>query len=84
MSNPIWKYKSNIILGILVAIIPFLGLPSGLKTLLFVVLGLAIAVLSYAAERNAEDGSVENTSPEGSPEPVNNSEIMDYGATNEN
>lgn len=55
MNNPILKYKSNIVLGLLVAVLPFLGFPSEIKTTLFVIFGLLIMVFSYAAERNAED-----------------------------
>lgn len=83
MSNPIWKYKSNIILGILVAVIPFLGLPSVFKTFLFVILGLLIAVLSYAAERNIEEGIEGDTFKNINPEPANNSGVTDHGTTNE-
>ncbi|MEK7551794.1 MAG: hypothetical protein AAB534_00040 [Patescibacteria group bacterium] len=41
--------KNNfiIILGIIVAILPFLGFPQKFKTLLFVLFGLLISLLAY-------------------------------------
>ena len=39
--------KRIIALGVLVAIVPFLGFPSAWKNVIFATLGLAIAVLAY-------------------------------------
>jgi len=46
--------KNNfiIILGIIVAILPFLGFPQKLKTVLFVFFGLLISLLAYRIGRN--------------------------------
>lgn len=39
--------KKIIALGIVVALVPFLGFPSSWKSVIFAILGLAIAGLSY-------------------------------------
>jgi len=36
-----------VLLGVLVMVLPFLGLPGWMKTILFVVLGFVVAVVSY-------------------------------------
>jgi len=39
--------KTFIILGIIIAIVPFLGIPYSWKTFLFVVIGLGIAITAF-------------------------------------
>ena len=41
------KYSTIIGLGILVAIMPFLGFPLVVKDVFFVIIGLAVAVIAY-------------------------------------
>lgn len=41
------KYSAIIILGILVTVLPVLGFPAWMRTTLFVLSGLSIAVLGY-------------------------------------
>jgi hypothetical protein len=56
--------KKIIALGILTALVPFLGFPSSWKNVLFMVLGLAIAGLGYRLLmhlRDARSDTVENT-----------------------
>ena len=43
------KDTTTIVLGILIAIIPFLGIPGTWKTVLFIVLGLVIALIAFFA-----------------------------------
>jgi VIT1/CCC1 family predicted Fe2+/Mn2+ transporter len=57
MNKSIWKHKANTVLGLLVIILPFLGLPKEAKTVLFVVFGLLIFLFSFMAGRE-KSGSV--------------------------
>jgi hypothetical protein len=41
------KDRTIIVLGIIIALTPFLGFPSGFKTFLYVVFGLTISILTY-------------------------------------
>lgn len=41
------KHGAIILLGMLVAVLPFLGFPSWMRTILFVMSGLGIAILAY-------------------------------------
>jgi hypothetical protein len=41
------KDRTIIVLGIIIALTPFLGFPSGFKTFLYVVFGLTISFLTY-------------------------------------
>lgn len=41
------KHTAMAFLGILVAVLPILGFPSWVRTILFVISGLGIAVLAY-------------------------------------
>lgn len=47
------KHNLIIILGILTAIIPFLGIPNLWKTIFFVLAGLAITVSAFSLKRNS-------------------------------
>jgi hypothetical protein len=56
------KNWNNFFLGLAVAVLPFLGLPLGLKKIIFLVLGLLVAVFSLARLRRLPNG--EASSPE--------------------
>ncbi len=60
MSKEMWV----IVLGLLVVVLPHLGLPGAWKTILFVVLGVAIAALGFLLRGEAlsrGSGSVANS-----------------------
>lgn len=45
-----------LILGIVVAIVPFLGFPGSFETVIFVLSGLAIAILAFMLRRDMAQG----------------------------
>ncbi len=49
--NGMRRNRAITIFGIIVAVTPFLGFPSGFKNFLFVLFGLLISVLAYLALR---------------------------------
>ncbi|MEX0918553.1 MAG: hypothetical protein WDZ85_01130 [Candidatus Paceibacterota bacterium] len=53
MDNIIWRSRANVLLGLVVAALPFLGLPQNLKSFLFVALGLLIALFGFAKSHYA-------------------------------
>ena len=48
------KKRTIIILGVLVALLPFLGFPKGLRDMLLVLAGLAIAIIGFLLKRKIE------------------------------
>jgi hypothetical protein len=48
MENQQYKNWNNFFLGLVVVVVPWLGLPLGLKKIIFVILGLLIALFSLA------------------------------------
>ena len=56
---------ANCLLGLLVIILPFLGLPAGLKTALLVIFGLLIILFSLAETggSNSKHGQTEVIAP---------------------
>lgn len=48
MHNKIAKNWNNFFLGLLVAIVPFIGIPFSIKQIILLVLGLLIALFSLA------------------------------------
>ncbi len=50
---------SNALLGLLVIIVPFLGFPSGVKTIALVILGLLIIIFALASSNFGQHGSTE-------------------------
>lgn len=54
MSEPIWKYKANIILGLIIIIFPWLGVPIGFKHLMITILATLVVILSFVATRQEE------------------------------
>ena len=55
MKNIIWRSRASLLLGVIVALLPFLGFPQGFKDTLFVVLGLLIALFGFAKSHYAEN-----------------------------
>lgn len=53
MKNIIWRSRASMLLAIIVVILPFVGLPQSIKNILFVVLGLLIALFSFARSHYA-------------------------------
>lgn len=49
------KDLSIIILGLVVVITPFLGIPTSWKNVVFVVVGLTISVFAYLLQKNMND-----------------------------
>ena len=45
------KNKIILVLGIFIAIVPFLGFPSGFRTFLVIISGLGVSTLSYMIAR---------------------------------
>jgi flagellar biosynthesis component FlhA len=52
------KRATIIALGLLVALMPFLGFPGGAKTIFFVFVGLLLAVIGYVLETECEKCTV--------------------------
>ncbi len=48
MENQQYKNWNNFFLGLVVVIVPWLGLPLGFKKIIFVIVGLLIALFSLA------------------------------------
>ncbi|GMQ95493.1 MAG: hypothetical protein BMS9Abin13_610 [Patescibacteria group bacterium] len=70
------KKSITIILGILIALMPFLGFPGSAESVFFVLAGLLIAALAYFSsteycaecKRVVDGGAPERTEVNGSPE----------------
>ncbi len=60
MINKEIKNWNNFFLGLLVAVLPFLGLPLFVKNVIFIILGLLIAVFSLARLGRAPEKVLEN------------------------
>ena len=66
MRHIIWRNRASAILGILVMIIPFTGLPASLRTAFIVLFGLIIAVFGFSKESMAGYSyDATETKPEG-------------------
>ena len=55
MKRRTWAHTNNALLGLLVVVLPFLGLPESIKTILFVIFGLLIILFSLAGGVNQPD-----------------------------
>lgn len=55
MKNIIWPLRINAVLGLVIITVPFLGFPTGFKTVIFVIIGLVIIGASLAANKKASE-----------------------------
>lgn len=62
MTNLEAKNWNNFYLGLVVAVLPFIGVPASIKQVLFLVLGLLIALFSLA-RLNRSSGQLKDVSP---------------------
>lgn len=53
MKSIIWRSRASALLGLLVIFIPLMGIPSSMKTILLVILGMLIIVFGLAKSHYA-------------------------------
>jgi len=53
MKNIIWRSRAAAWLGLVIVLVPFSGLPENFKNIIFVVLGLLIALFGFAKSHYA-------------------------------
>jgi hypothetical protein len=51
MRNIIWRNQASAILGIMVILLPFAGVPEFVKNIFFVILGLLIVLFGFTGSR---------------------------------
>jgi hypothetical protein len=66
MENKVWRNWNNFFLGLAVALLPWFGVPQGFKNVVFLLLGLLIALFSLA---NPITRQVANHEPHEPPAP---------------
>ncbi len=53
MKSIIWRSRATAWFGLIIALVPFLGLPDSFKNIIFVILGLLIALFGFAKSHYA-------------------------------
>lgn len=53
MKSIIWRSRATAWFGLIIALVPFLGLPDSFKNIIFVIFGLLIALFGFAKSHYA-------------------------------
>ncbi|MBI3633469.1 MAG: hypothetical protein HY226_04215 [Candidatus Vogelbacteria bacterium] len=50
--NKMWKYWFGIVLSVLVALMPFLGFPRGMKDIMYMLFGIILIVIFFSISKD--------------------------------